>query len=210
MRDGAELAVVWDMGGVFSRYFTEPMVDVGRARGWPLDRVPMGPTGDLPDADYAAMCRGDLDEPDYLERCLARLARFDIHFHPRTDVDWTRQDRPDTWHLIGDLHEAGRTQGILTNDASKWLGERWWTTWEPAAMFTAVVDVATLGIRKPHPGTYQAVCEAMDRPPETCVFIDDMEVNCAGAEAIGMRSLRFDITDPAGSIHRARQMLDIA
>ena len=36
MTEPSDLAVVWDMGGVFVRYFTEPMVEMGRERGWPV------------------------------------------------------------------------------------------------------------------------------------------------------------------------------
>ena len=209
MTEAGDLAVVWDMGGVFNRYFTQVMVDVGREAGWPLDRLPLGPTGDTADPDYEAMCRGDIEEGEYLSRCLERLRAEGIDFDPRTDVVWADHQRPATWSLIRDLHEAGRTQGILTNDASKWKGDHWWETWDSAHLFTAVVDVATLGVRKPHPDTYRAACTGIDRDPQTCLFVDDMIVNCNGAEAIGMQSLLFDITDPTGSITRLRERIEL-
>ncbi len=36
--------------------------------------------------------------------------------------------------------------------------------------------------------------------PEVRIFIDDMAVNCRGAEAVGMQSHLFDITKPEDSI----------
>ena len=34
--------VVWDMGGILYRYFTEVMRDRGTERGWPIDNIPLG------------------------------------------------------------------------------------------------------------------------------------------------------------------------
>lgn len=205
-----DLAVVWDMGGVFTRYFTEVMVDVGRLQRWPLDRLPLGPTGVAPDPDYGLMCHGRIEEAEYLRRCLERLRAADVDFDPRVNIDWDRQRRPETWELIGDIHQAGRIQGILTNDASKWMGENWWDTWEPAGMFQGLVDVATIGARKPAPEPYLAACAAIDRSPDTCIFVDDMGVNCRGAEAVGMQSQLFDITAPAASIAALRERIGLA
>ena len=197
---GTDLAVVWDMGGVFNRYFTQVMVDVGRSDGWPLHRIPLGPSGQVEDTDYEDMNEGRIEEARYLEILLGRLRAEGIPFDPRVDIDQDLILRPETWRFIDRLHREGRTQAILTNDASKWMGERWWETWERAWYFDPIVDVATLGVRKPAPEAFLAVCEAMGRSAETCIFVDDMAVNCRGAEAIGMTSLRFDILEPNKSL----------
>jgi FMN phosphatase YigB (HAD superfamily) len=205
-----ELAVVWDMGGVFTRYFTEILVDVGRERGWPLHRLPLGPTGEVDDPDYVLMWDGGIEEGEYLHRCLERLRSEGIDFDPRGNIDWDEERRPHTWGLIHRVHDAGRTQGILTNDASKWMGDNWWDTWEPARMFQGLVDVATLTSRKPAPEPYLAACAAIGRSPETCIFVDDMRINCRGAEAVGMQSQLFDITDPAASIAALSERIGLA
>ncbi len=203
-----DLAVIWDMGGVFNRYFTEVMVEIGRQEGWPS--IPLGPTGDLPDPDYEDMTEGRIEEAEYLTRLLARLRAHGIEFDPRTDVDWDLHQRPRTWDLVHQIHASGRTQGILTNDASKWMGANWWEEWEPRPLFAAVVDVATLPHRKPHPSVYLAAAASIGHPPITCVFVDDMPVNCRGAEAVGMTGHFFDLADPDGSIDRLRKLLQLA
>ena len=43
--------------------------------------------------------------------------------------------------------------------------------------------------------------------PTTVVFVDDMRVNTEAAEALGMRAVLFDITDPTGSIAAVRGVL---
>ena len=66
-----------------------------------------------------------------------------------------------------------------------------------------------IGIRKPAPEPYLAAAEALAAPPSECLFIDDMPVNCRGAEAVGMDSHLFDILDPEGSIGRLLERLGI-
>jgi len=193
-------AVVWDMGGVFSRYFTEVLLDAGSQRGWPIDRIPLGPNGPVPDPDYVRMTEGLIEESAYLEVVRGRLAAEGIRFDPLRDIDWPNQQRPETWEAIKKIHASSLVQMILTNDASKWMGERWWEKWEPIRYFDALIDVATLGVRKPHPNTYLAAAEALSMATEVCIFIDDMVVNCRGAEAVGMQSHLFSITKPEASI----------
>lgn len=199
--------VVWDMGGIMYRYFTEIVHDLGVERGWPVQGIPLGSTGDLPDPEYGRMLEGEITEATYLAIVVARLRAADIGFDPLGDIDWTQEYRPETWEAIRDIHRAGHRQVVLTNDASKWLGPRWWETWAPAPWFQAVVDVTTVGERKPAAAPYLAAAEALEADPRTCLFVDDMPVNCAGAEAVGMASLWFDITEPRASLMRLQEVL---
>ena len=193
-------AVIWDMGGIFHRYYTEAMIDVGLERGWPVERIPLGPTGFVPDADYAAMAAGDVAEHEYLRRVLARLAAEGIEFDPVTGHDWSTELRPSTWAAIVHLDESPLFQAILTNDATRWMGERWWETWDRVHHFDAIVDVATLEHRKPQPEPYLEAVRRTGFAPDECIFVDDMPVNCRGAEAVGLQSQWFDIVHPEESV----------
>jgi FMN phosphatase YigB (HAD superfamily) len=202
-------AVVWDMGGVMYPFFTEVLVDYGNDQGWPLERLVAGPTGPAFDADYAAMDRGEINEPEYVRRLVAALERESITLDPYTDIDLTKIKRTATWTLIKQIQDAGVRQMLLTNDASAWLGERWWKNWEYLHLFEAIIDVKTIGVRKPAPEPYLACIKALDLPPDECLFVDDMHVNCSGAEQVGMQSHWFDITNPEDSVSRLRQRLDL-
>ena len=138
-----------------------------------------------------------------------RLQAEGIDFDAPRDLDWTGHERDETWSAIRRIHDAGHRQAILTNDASKWLGSDWWETWEPAEWFDVMVDVAMIGVRKPAPEPYLEAARRLGVPPAECLFVDDMPVNCRGAEAVGMESLLFDITDPVGSIERLMDRLDL-
>jgi putative hydrolase of the HAD superfamily len=202
--------VVWDMGGVMFRYFTELMLDLGTELGWPVEEIPLGPTGAVPDPDYDRMLTGEISELDYLPIVVDRLAKLGIEFDPPRDLRWHNQERPRTWETIDRIHQAGHRQAILTNDASRWLGKDWWDTWVHAHWFDAMIDVATLDHRKPRPQAYLAVAEALGTPPEDCLFVDDLPVNCAGAEATGMQSHLFAVTDPEASATRLELRLGLS
>ena len=71
-----------------------------------------------------------------------------------------------------------------------------------------MIDVKTIGIRKPAPEPYLACIAAMDAEPADCVFIDDMHTNCEGSEAVGMPTIWFDITNPTESLARLENYLN--
>lgn len=201
--------VVWDMGGIIFRYFTEIMVELGRREGWPLHEIPLGPTGDVPDPEYERLLSGEIAEPEYVRAVVGSLQEHGIDFDPVTDLEWRGRSRPETLALISDLAQKGHHQAILTNDASRWLGPRWWETWEHADAFEVMVDVATLTTRKPAPEPYQVVIEALGVEAEDCLFIDDLPVNVRGAENVGMQGFLFSVIDPRRSITRLRKRLDL-
>lgn len=206
---GAVDVVVWDMGGIFRRYFTEVLLDLGHERGWPVGRMPLGPTGALPDPDYDAMDAGEISEHEYLTRVLDRLRDEEIDVDPKRDPDWADEDRPEVWALIHDIADSPLRQAVLTNDASAWLGERWWETWPQAPLFDALVDVATIGVRKPAPEAFRHVLEVLDVDAGRCVFVDDMRVNVRGAEAVGMRGIHLRLADPGAAVAAVRDLLGL-
>ncbi len=201
--------VVWDMGGVMYRYFTELILDVGSDLGWPVHQVPLGPTGALPDPDYERLLGGEINERSYVVIVVARLAESGIDFDPYGDLLWHNQERPRTWETIGKIHDAGHRQAVLTNDASRWLGANWWDSWEHASWFEEMIDVTTLDHPKPHPEAYLSAARALGVPTEECMFVDDLPVNCRGAEATGMSSHVFSITDPEESMNRLEGRLGL-
>jgi putative hydrolase of the HAD superfamily len=62
------------------------------------------------------------------------------------------------------------------------------------ALFDAVLESRTLGVRKPDPRFYEMACEALGVRPEQSVFLDDLGVNLKPARALGMHTIK--VTDP--------------
>jgi HAD superfamily hydrolase (TIGR01509 family) len=202
-------AIVWDMGGIMYRYFTEVMLEMSSERGWGLEEIPMGPTGPTSDEAYQRMLVGEIDEHEYLDLVRGRLAEAGRPLDPVAEIEWDVQARPEVWRVIELAHGAGHPQAVLTNDASRWLGQRWWETWPPAQWFDEMIDVASIGVRKPAPEPYLAAARALDLEPGQCLFVDDMTVNCDGAEAVGMASHWVDVRAPEASMEALTRRLEL-
>ena len=54
-------------------------------------------------------------------------------------------------------------------------------------LFEVVVDSANVGMRKPDPEIYELTLERLGLDAPECVFVDDIEVNCDGAAALGRK-----------------------
>ena len=198
--DGIE-AVVFDMGGILHPTPFEVLGPMAEARGWPLDAFPRGPFDPDADPDYVEMDRGRLREPEYWGRVSARLAERSIAFDVHDVVDWSGRDRIEVVDAIRRIGQTHRT-AILTNDATDWLGAGWRHRWWLRDVFEVMVDAKEEGLRKPAPDIYRRVLERLDVDPERSVFVDDLTINCEGAEAVGMRAFWFDVTQPLASTLR--------
>jgi HAD superfamily hydrolase (TIGR01509 family) len=54
-------------------------------------------------------------------------------------------------------------------------------------------------MRKPEPGIYELTLERLGGGlrAEECLFVDDIELNCEAARALGMTAVRFDHAEQA-------------
>ena len=98
--------------------------------------------------------------------------------------------------LVREVRRNGLRTALLTNNVREW--EPQWRSMLPVdELFETVVDSAFVGCRKPEPGIYELTLERVELPPEACLFVDDMEVNCEAAEALGIRAVHFRETAQA-------------
>lgn len=68
---------------------------------------------------------------------------------------------------------------------------------EREALFDVVVLSGDIGITKPHPRLFEYVAEKLGVLPGECIMVDDIEENCAGADAAGMKPVHFVTTEQA-------------
>jgi putative hydrolase of the HAD superfamily len=89
------------------------------------------------------------------------------------------------------LRAGGTRTGLLSNS--------WGTTRYPrglmAELFDAVVISGEVRMRKPSPEIYALGTERLGLPPAECVFVDDLYVNLAPAEELGMATVHHRTTD---------------
>ncbi|MGI8585063.1 MAG: HAD family hydrolase [Thermoleophilaceae bacterium] len=80
---------------------------------------------------------------------------------------------------------AGIRTGLLSNS---WGAGRYDRDAFPE-LFDGVVISGEVGLHKPEPEIFRLAAERVESAPESCVFVDDLKENCAGAEAVGMTAV---------------------
>jgi putative hydrolase of the HAD superfamily len=95
-----------------------------------------------------------------------------------------------------ELRGRGYKLAICTNNVREWEA-RWRAMLPVEDIFDVIVDSAFVGTRKPEPRIYEITLERLGTSPEATLFIDDVDVNCEGARALGMNAIRFRSTDQA-------------
>lgn len=197
-------ALICDFGGVL----TTPLL--GAFTGWAADRdVPLedlgGAMADLAErhgeSPLHLLERGELSEAgflgplgDALSRRLARpvdLSDFADVWFGHLEVNAELVERLREWR------DDGLRLALCTNNVREWE-PRWRAMLPIDELFEIVVDSAQVGVRKPEERIYRIVVERLGGvAPEECLLLDDLEANCEGARAIGMRAVLFSSTDQA-------------
>jgi putative hydrolase of the HAD superfamily len=137
--------------------------------------------------------RGEISEVEFRDR---------IELHLESGFDLTRLrtlyfDRivPNRTMIefVRDVRRRGTRTALLTNNVREW--EPLWRSKLPEIdeLFEVVVDSAFVGLRKPDPAIYELTLERLGDGvrPADCVFVDDLDVNCEAARALGMTAVRF-------------------
>ncbi len=196
-------AVISDFGGVL----TSPLLDsfaafqnssgisieeLGSAMAAMLAREGKHPlfeleTGRLTEADFLR----DLGEE--LSSQLGRTVelhgfgeQYFEHLHPNGEmIEYMRS-----------LHERGYKLAICTNNVREW--ERLWRAKLPVdELFEVVVDSGFVGMRKPEPEIYELTLERLGVAAEAALLVDDIELNCDAARALGIEAVWFRSNEQA-------------
>ena len=85
-----------------------------------------------------------------------------------------------------ELRGRGYKLAICTNNVREWE-PRWRAMLPVDEIFDVVVDSAFVGTRKPEPRIYELTLERLGVAADAALFIDDIEINCDAARALGMR-----------------------
>lgn len=88
---------------------------------------------------------------------------------------------------------AARAAGIRTGLLSNSWGQSAYPRDRFAGLFDTLVISGEVGLRKPDPAIFLLGARHLGLSPPECVFVDDLDVNVAAAEKVGM----------AGVVHRA-------
>jgi putative hydrolase of the HAD superfamily len=196
-------AIISDFGGVL----TSPMIDgftafeessgisveqLGIAMGKLWERDGVHPLFELE--------TGRMTEPAFLggiaDQLTEQLGRpitlegfgeaYFRHLHPNERlIDYMRS-----------LQARGYRMAICTNNVREWTS-LWRAMLPVEEIFSVVVDSGFVGMRKPEPEIYALTLERLGVPAEAALFVDDIELNCDAARALGLRAVWFHTTDQA-------------
>lgn len=205
-------ALVLDFGGVISRTLFETHALTEEALGLPPGTLQwMGPFDPETDALWRDMQSGVISERDYwLKRTLETAAlvgrswtRMDEFVKAARGADPISVIRPEALEAIGLAREAGCKLAILSNELDLFYGAEFRDKLPFLADFDLIVDATYTKILKPDPEAYALVTGGLASPAGNCVFVDDQPKNVAGAAAVEMKTVLFDVKNPTASYNEA-------
>lgn len=83
--------------------------------------------------------------------------------------------------------------GMLSNAADDWLSD--FFTPEELALFDVSILSYKYSCAKPDPRIFTVTAQQLGVSPEECIFVDDIEKNCYGAQEVGMRTIWYQEFD---------------
>ncbi len=195
MAEKSVKSIIFDFGGVVVDYdperYLRGLFDDGAVIEYVMEH--------LFESAYWRMFDEDRFPRDEADAVILREARRD-GFGPQMELvqaRWTEHMRtkPETVELIKDLRAAGYGVYYLTN-----MPRDMWEVFTARGLpdlFMGGVASFELGLTKPRPAIYRELLRRCSLDPGTCVFLDDMPRNIAGAERAGLRGIVF--TDAASA-----------
>jgi putative hydrolase of the HAD superfamily len=153
-----------------------------------------------------AMERGEITEVAFLDTLTVHLEPLLGHppeMHRFKEIYFEAlQPNPEMIELMRELKETGYRMAMLTNNVREW--EPLWRPMLPVdEIFETVVDSGFVGCRKPESKIYALTLERIGASAESCLFVDDVEVNCEGARKAGMTAVHFQSNEQATAEIRA-------
>lgn len=190
-------AVIWDFGGVLTTSPFAAFRDFEAARGLPRDFVRSVNARNPHDNAWARFERAEID-----------AEAFDRAFAEESQALGARVRGAEILPLLSGAIRPAMVAalkackaryriGCITNNVPSGAGPG--MSADPAkaaavaeifALFDHVCESSKVGLRKPDPRIYQAMCAALAVAPSACVYLDDLGVNCKPAAALGMVAIK--------------------
>jgi putative hydrolase of the HAD superfamily len=195
-------ALISDFGGVLTSPLQAGFLAYQEETGVSLEelgRAMAKATEEHGDHPLFVLERGEISEVEFRDRIEPHLeSGFDLTRLRTLYFDRIVPNRPMIEFVRG-VRRRGTRTALLTNNVREW--EPLWRSKLPEIdeLFEVVVDSAFVGLRKPDPAIYELTLERLGDGvrPADCVFVDDLDVNCEAARALGMTAVRFVDADQA-------------
>jgi putative hydrolase of the HAD superfamily len=196
--------VISDFGGVLTTPLVQSFAAVQDQTGIPFEELGQAMAtiqekeGEHP---LFELEKGNLSEAGFLAKVGDALEpalghRPELHRFREIYFDALHPNQP-MIELMREVKKRGFRMGLLTNNVREW--EPLWRSMLPVdEIFEVVVDSGFVGCRKPDREIYDLTLERMGDPlAEECLFIDDTDVNCDAARALGMSAVHYRYNEQA-------------
>jgi putative hydrolase of the HAD superfamily len=197
-------AVIWDFGGVFTTSPFEAFRRFEARRGLPADFIRAVNATDPDTNAWALFERSEIDAAGFDAMFLEESTRLG---HPLAGAEVLPLLSGDIRPRVVAALKACKARfrvGCITNNVVTGHGTGMSGSAEKAAAvaeiigaFEVVLESSKVGVRKPDPRIYLMMCEALKVAPGSCVYLDDLGVNCKPAAALGMTAIKVSTEDQA-------------
>ncbi|MFM2370965.1 MAG: hypothetical protein RIS85_687 [Pseudomonadota bacterium] len=194
----AYAAVIFDFGGVITSSPFEAFNRLEAERGLPHDLVRRINTINPDTNAWALFERAEIGTAEF-DTLFAEEARALGHELDGASVLAVLAGavRPAMVAALDRLKGEGYRLGCITNNVPAGHGAGMARSNDARdemerifARFEHVIESSKAGVRKPDPRIYLMMCEALGLPPEQCVYLDDLGINCKPAAALGMQAIK--------------------
>ncbi|MFM2301646.1 MAG: hypothetical protein RLZZ84_1382 [Pseudomonadota bacterium] len=191
-------AVIFDFGGVITASPFEAFNRLEAERGLPQDFV-RRVNATNPDSNaWALFERAEID-PAQFDALFADEAAALGHALEGAAVlaVLSGSIRPAMVSALDTLKGEGYRLACITNNVPAGHGAGMARSGDKAdayeqvfARFEHVIESSKAGVRKPDPRIYQMMCERLGLEPASCIYLDDLGINCKPAAQLGMHAIK--------------------
>uniref|UniRef100_A0AC35TWV5 HAD family phosphatase n=1 Tax=Rhabditophanes sp. KR3021 TaxID=114890 RepID=A0AC35TWV5_9BILA len=84
------------------------------------------------------------------------------------------------------------------------------TIMSDVSVFDVVVESCRVGLRKPDAAIYQLALDKLGLQGNECIFVDDLKMNCDGAEVLGIRAVHVDGGNSENAVNEIGEILGLS
>lgn len=190
--------VIFDFGGVITSSPFEAFNRLEAERGLPHDFIRSVNAINRDDNAWAKFERAEIDADGFDAAFAAEAAALGHTLDGASVIACLAGDvRPQMVAALDTLKAKGFGLGCITNNVKAGRGAAMARSADKAlqvesimARFDHVIESSKAGVRKPDLRIYMMMCELLGVAPETCIYLDDLGINCKPAAALGMHAIK--------------------